>query len=380
MNERYLISSIACAGMLMCSFAVGSAADGGKEEPKIKGKPVSTWITQLKGSNRGLQVRAARALSEATSEQIPAIVPKLVPILESDRANDRFVAAQTLGNYGPPARAAVPLLVPLLRGTQFERNRAAGAKALGLILKDAKHDEEVEKVTLALTAKFNEDYDQYSDVRRESVRALGMIGPAAKSCIPKLTRALTDYVQYSREHQMVRQQAAWTCGRMGPLAREHMDRLISMMHQEAHEVPEIVEAIGCIGLVHDNVLSNIIDKFEKTGEGTNWGGFKIAALKALARFGDKSVPAVLMLKRTLARLGADRTSFAIRTELMKTLAAIGPKAKAMLPEIEAAVKFNNYGDWRIPQEEKDKLHKELREEAAKAYKAVSGKEPPVEKK
>jgi hypothetical protein len=167
---------------------------------------------------------------------------------------------------------------------------------------------------------------------------------------------------------------------MGPLAKEHIDRLISMMHQEAHEVPEIVEAIGRIGLVHGNVLSNVIDKFEKTGEGTSWSGFKIAALKAFARFGDKSAPAVLMLKRSMARLGADKTSFAVRTELMRTLAAIGPKARPMLPEIRAAVKYNNYSDWRIPKEEKDKLHKDLREEAARAYRAVAGKEPPAGKK
>ncbi|MFC1672348.1 hypothetical protein ACFL01_04365, partial [Planctomycetota bacterium] len=100
---------------------------------------------------------------------------------------------------------------------------------------------------------------------------------------------------------------------------------------------------------------------------------------ALACFGDKSVPAVLMLKRNTARLGGDRESFAIRTELMKTLAAIGPGAKAMLPEIEAALTFNNYGDWRIPKEEKDQLHKVLHEEAAKTYKAVAGKEPPAKK-
>lgn len=236
-----------------------------EENVQIEGKQLSEWIKQLQSDNRGLQVRAAKILSVVPAELRPIIVPKVIPLLKSERENDKFVAAQILGEYGAIAKVAVPDLLPMLKGTQYERNRAASAKALGQILKDALPSEEVDRVAEALASKFNEEYDQYADVRREAVRAIGMIGPAAKKVIPKLTRALTDYVQYSTEHQMVRQQAAWACGRMGPLAVEHMDRLITMLHAEGEQLPEIVEAIGQIGPINENVINNIVDKMEQIG-------------------------------------------------------------------------------------------------------------------
>jgi HEAT repeat protein len=367
---------------ILAAFALLAVSAFADDEIKIKGKPVSKWIAQLTGSNRGLQVRASRALAEATPEQIPHVAAKLIPILESKRENDRFVAAQTLGKYGPPARAAVPKLVPLLKGTQFERNRAAAAKALGLILADAEPSEEVEKVTAALTAKFNEDYDQYEDVRREAAWALGKIGLAAKSCIPKLERALTDVGQHNA-FQDVRRGAAWTCGRMGIEAKQHIDRLISMMHREGKDVPEIAEAIGKIGPVHENVIPNIMDVIEKSGRYlTSYAPAKVAGFEALARFGKKSASAVPLIRRFLKELkgGDDLGSLTIRTAALKTLAAVGPPAKAALPEVTKNLDPNIRVSRRIPKDQHAALRKNLLEAAAQAYKAITGKEPPKKKK
>ena len=361
---------VACIALVVAAALV---AAGGEEEPKIKGKPVSKLIAQLRGSNRGLQVRAARALSEAPKELHEKLVPMLIPVLKSERENDKFVAAQTLGNYGPVSRAAVPILVTMLKGTQHERNRAAAAKALGLILKDAKHDDEIEKVTLALTAKFNEDYDQYSDVRRESVRALGMIGPAAKTCIPKLTRALTDFKLHSTAHQMVRREAAWTCGRMGPLAKEHMDRLISMMHTEGHELPQIVEAIGEIGAINENVVSNIMDKMEKNA---SW---QMASWLALQKFGEKSAPVVPFAKRFLKEAkfyGTNNSEYREKVviEVLKLLRMVGPTAKSCMPEIE------HLANYKYPFNEDDKMTEPMRQEARKTAAFLKGEKPAEEKK
>ncbi len=364
MGRLVNVSATVCMALTVFVFAIAAE----EEDPKIKGKPLSKLIAQLTGTNRGLQVRAARALSEATSEQIAKIVPKLVPILKSDRENDRFVAAQTLGNYGPPARDAVPLLVPLLKGTQHERNRAAAAKALGLILKDAKPSEEIEKVAAALTSKFNEDYDQYEDVRRESVRALGMIGPAAKSCIPKLTRALKDHGNHLPDLRGVRKEAAWTCGRMGAPAKEHMDLLISMMHQEGQDVPEIVEAIGRIGPIHENVVSNIIDKIEKTGgHGDGWS-FKSKAYAALEGFGPKALSAKDYLIRVLRETPNNRVPLEPLIASCRVLAAMGPKAKDALPMLQKMATYVSHPHAEIPKEKHDVLHKE----AEAAIKAVGG--------
>jgi HEAT repeat protein len=327
-----------CVVAAICfAWTTASTAAGDDEaEPKLKGKPLSKWIEQLNHTNRGLQVRAARALSEAPKELRSKIIPRLIPLLGHKRENLLCWVAQVLGSYGPEARAAVPGLLPLLEGTQFERNRAAAAKALGLILKDATPGEEVEKVAVGLSEKYNEEYDKYSDVRREAVRAVGMIGPAAKKVIPKLHRALIDYRKYSREHEMVRQQAAWACGRMGPLAKMHIDRLISMLHQEGHKLPEIAWAIGQIGPVHENVVPNLVDKMEKS---MNYGGLVMRSLEALENFGEKSAPAVDFL---MYYMKSGRASAEAFIQTLKTLKAIGPKAKKAVPLVTKYKDIKSY--------------------------------------
>lgn len=232
----------------------------------IEDKSVADWIKQLQNPNRGLQLRAVRALSQAPQELRQKLVQELLPILKSERENDRFAAAQVLGEYGPDARVAIPHLLPLLEGTQYERNRTAAAVALGRILKDSSPSEEVEKVVQALIKVFN---DKYSDVRREAVKACGMIGPAAKSCLPHLPARFEDY-EWLKDAEcfLVRRAAAWTAGRMGKYGECHIDRLIAMMHQYSPVATEFVDAIGEIGPVHENVVPNITDKLEKT----IWGG------------------------------------------------------------------------------------------------------------
>ncbi|MBA4389167.1 MAG: hypothetical protein C0404_14435 [Verrucomicrobia bacterium] len=337
---KYL--TVACS-MLFAVTLIAVAED----EPMIGDKPLPELLKQLRSENRGLQMRAAQALTAAPTNLHEKIIPQLIPMLKSERENDRFVAAQTLGNYGPASRAAVPDLVPLLKGTQYERNRAASAKSLGLILVNAPPSEEVDKVARALAEKLNEDYDSYSDVRRESVRAIGMIGPAARSVIPKLSKGLTDFVQYSVEHQMVRQQAAWTCGRMGPLAAEHVDRLVSMLNSEGEQLPQIVEALGLIGPVNPNIVPNIVNKIEAADVNIDaWSGFRATAFAALARIGPKAEGALAFTKRFLSQQPApwDAHRMKISTEALKFLQTVGPKAKECAGEVEKLTKYPVPGD------------------------------------
>jgi HEAT repeat protein len=359
------MAAVLAAGL--CGWAAA------QEGPVVQGRPVSEWLKQLKGENRGLQVRAARALSEAPEDARGRIAPLVIPVLQSERENDRFVAAQVLGDYGPAARAAIPHLLPMLLGTQFERNRAAAAKALGQILKDAQPDEEVAKVVDALTCKIDSDYDRYSDVRREAVRALGMIGPAAKSCIPKLVRVMNEGSHglgstQDQEYRLVRRETAWTCGRMGPLAAGHMDRLIARMHTEGEWCPEVVVAIGAIGPIQDNVIPNIMDKIESSGRPGDAVAFKVPAFAVLGAFGAKSAAAVPLIRRMLRDTVGDNP-IPIKTAMVKALAAIGPAAKEAAPEIEAQVRI---GESRAG----DAEYATLRDEAAKAYKALTGQDAP----
>lgn len=365
------------AVLVMAMMIVSACALAGEDDPKIKGKPVSKLIEQLRGDNRGLQVRAARALAEAPKELHEKIAPKLIPVLKSDRENDKFVAAQTLGQYGVVARAAVPDLLPMLEGTQFERNRAGAAKALGQILKDAEPGEEVETVVKALLKKINEDFDQYPDVRREAATAIGMIGPAAKSAIPHMKKALTDFKQHDKDRFQVRMAAAWTLGRMGPDSKEYMDRLISMLHGEIDIATHVVWAIGRIGPLNENVVTNVMDRLEKVlaGAGFRVGPYsypvenlsagtvreyKDHCFATLASFEKKSKVAVPLMIRCISEGNwTAQHRFDDAVGALKVLKAIGPDAREALPAMEAAAKIDRF-DQRIPKETVEAFKTELK--------------------
>jgi HEAT repeat protein len=334
------LRTVLCGGLVLLAATVGFAG----EDAKIKGKPLSKWLSQLRSANRGLQVRAARALAEAPKELHEKIIPKVTPILGSDRKNDRAFAAQVLGAYGPAARAAVPHLLPLLKDGQFERNRTSAAEALGYILADAKPDKEVDGAVAALLSVFD---DLYVDVRREAVEACGRIGLAAKACIPHLPDRLEDVKHHAvgngDANKDVHAAAAWTAGRMGKLSAKHIDLLIAMMHRESrnHRVSErVVTAVGLIGAVHKNVVPNVLDSLERVIAEGSYGPipYRIELVKAhfatLMRFEAKDLavavgPMVGHLKKS-----GPRYDF-IAIEAMEVLAKIGkPAAAKAVPVIE----------------------------------------------
>jgi HEAT repeat protein len=356
----------------------------------IGGKPISAILKQMSDANRGFQVRAAKTLAEAPVELRAQIVPKVMPLLKSERENDRFVAAQTLGEYGPVSRAAVPDILPMLEGTQFERNRAAAAKALGQILKDAHPSDEVEKVTQGLVKIFT---DHYSDVRREAVKACGMMGPAAKLCIPELPVLFEDEAHHDRpqtgpsrsEMYMVHSAAAWTAGRMGPLSACHIDRLIAMMNGDRDISTTVVWAIGEVGPVHDNVIPNVVNRLEKAlvGEGFSVGALSFCigditagtiqeyrdfCFNVLAKFGAKSKEAVPLMKRCISEGNwYDKNHISNAIGAFKVMRAVGPAAKEALLALEAAVQLQQF-DERIPAGIVD----EFKKQAQAALAAVNG--------
>jgi len=315
---------LAAAGV--ASLAVFAGTCPAEDDPTIDGKAMSQWAKQLRSENRGLQMRAAQTLSAAPTNLHAAIIPLVVPVLKSERENDKFVAAQILGNYGPASRAAIPDLLPMLKGTQYERNRAAAAKALGQILKDAKPDKEVDEVTAALIETFK---DGYEDVRREAVAACGTIGPAAKACIPHLTPRLTQEISGSGPNG-VTVAAAGTCEKLGPLAREHADLLVSLMHKFGGYGSCFAAALGAIGPVNDNIVQNIMDEIEPSADHLR---LAIEAYVALEKFGPKAAPAVPMLVRML-REGLPP---ALTIQAVKVFKAIGPAAAAAVPVLESYI-------------------------------------------
>ncbi len=345
-------------------LAISTCAARAEDDITVGGKPLSRVMTQLRGANRGLQVRAARILAEAPEAVRPKIIEAVLPVLKSERENDKFVAAQVLGEYGPVARTAVPDLLPMLKGTQFERNRAAAAKALGQILKDAKQDKETDTVTSALIGAFK---DQYPDVRREAATACGMIGPAAKACIPHLVPLLKE--PPGAQPNIVSMAAAQTCVRMGPLAKEHVDLMISIMHRYAScYTPVYVQALGAMGPVHENIIPNIMDKMEQTDQSIWW---QMAPYEVMEKFGPKAAVAVDLLDRFLRE---SKLSAAQVIQTMKTLRAIGPAAKNAAKTVESFTKLTAYNQRYGKKATTAEELAEIKKQAGETLKVITGKE------
>ncbi|MBA4388517.1 MAG: hypothetical protein C0404_11085 [Verrucomicrobia bacterium] len=362
--------------VITCLSVFAVAVRAQDDDPSIDGKTLSSLIKQLKSENRGFQLRAAKTLSESPTNLHAKIVPQVIPILKSERENDRFVAAQVLGDYGPVARAAVPELLPVLGGTQYERNRAAAAKALGQILKDAEPSDEVEKVTQALIAVFE---DKYSDVRREAVTACGMIGPAAKSVLPQLPRRLGDSAiprnapwTDQGERELVERAAAWTTGRMGPLAACHMDLLVSMVH--GMHAATVSEAISRIGATQDNVVPNLMNMIER---GNPWENLpaKEAALATLEVLGPKAARAAPLLDRFLRErsFAFREASGRVNLKILKVMKSIGAAAKPYEPTLKQYTELKD-----LPHASPAEVA-ELRKAAQSALDALAGKETTPQK-
>jgi HEAT repeat protein len=342
-----------------------------QEEPSLDGKPLSQWLTQMRSENRGLQVRAARVLAGAPTNLHARLVPLVQPLLKSERENDRFAAAQALGEYGPAALAAIPDLLPLLEGTQYERNRAAAAKALGQILHDAPASDTVEKVVKALIADFD---DKYEDVRREAVTSCGRIGPAAKGCLPAIDARLADVLPVCNA-------AAWTCGRMGPPARSKVDRLVALL-SETHvdhnqeRTGAVPEALGYLGPVNSNVVPNLVDKLERYHAGTAFyvqepGAlmrlYALEILRAFVRMGPGAKQAIPYLRRMVDSPrrwhDPEQTLLAVRA-----LGAMGRDASETAPSLQALAK-----ETARPGNVSEDDWKGVREAVAQALAAVEGR-------
>jgi HEAT repeat protein len=296
-------------------------------------------------------------MEHVPAEMAPKIVPKLLSLLKSERQNTKPWAAQILGSYGSVSHAAVPDLLPMLENMQYERNRAMAATALGQILEDAEPSEEVEKVTQALIKRFT---DGYPDVRREAVRACGMIGPAAKSCVPHLSNRLIDSQAKRSPTEIgpIRANAAWTVGRMGKHANAHIDRLIAMLHKERYyeAAVAVIDAIAILGPVHETVVSNVVDQTEKAVANKVWGPagpsweqrktYTRHVFDALKKWKAKSAQATDLMVNLISREGWDqRGAKEIAIQALEVLGAVGPAAKKAVPTIEKNCK--NHGDAKI---------------------------------
>jgi HEAT repeat protein len=155
-----------------------------------------------------VRVRAAAALWKI--EKHPKAVPALLEILRKGEAPAPYYAAMVLGQLGADPETVAPALVEAFHHTDADVRRAAtrslgqigraAGPALGKALKDP--DEEVWRSAVEAMGWMGAEAvgplvkvlegDGPAAARRAAARALGRLGPEAKSAASTLTKAAAD--------------------------------------------------------------------------------------------------------------------------------------------------------------------------------------------
>lgn len=118
----------------------------------------------------------------------PDCVPALTQALDDDDPLVRGAAANALGDLGEEAATAVPKLIGLLARTSTEDLQAAESVGLSPVLALAKIGEPAVKPAIVALS------DKDPIVRFQAAYVLGEIGPPAKEAIPELQTKLRDPV------------------------------------------------------------------------------------------------------------------------------------------------------------------------------------------
>lgn len=196
--------SIIVAGTA-CVLLLAGAALAQEDDPEIGGKPLSEILKQLKSENKGLQLRAAKALVEAPLELRPKMMPRMMELLKSER--DVFTTVVwAIGEIGPVNENVVPNLVNRLEKTLYGEYGGFAVGAVSFCVGD-------------ITEGTTEEY------RFFVYKVLAKFGVKSKSAVPLMVRCINEGDWYA-PHRIRRALGACMVLRaVGPEAKEALPAL-----------------------------------------------------------------------------------------------------------------------------------------------------------
>jgi HEAT repeat protein len=251
----------------------------------------------------GTRVAATRSLRDADSAGTLAM-PLLVAALKDPEWGIIFAAAETLGQFGAKGQSAVAALIDAL-STKAQR----------------------------MEAHF--DFGYSVPVRRDVARALGDIGPSARSAVPALNRVMRE-----DDDRRVRLWAAVAIvritGQNSP-SEPPLRLLIETVHEEKGRYQqEAAEALGATCC--DAAVTALIDVLSKP-DSTRLASIRASAARALGQLGPQAHAAVPGLR--LALVEREDWYFFLHREAAIALGKIGTGAKAAIPDLIQATRSDD---------------------------------------
>lgn len=278
---------------------------------------VASLIEQVK--DRSLDWQERQAAAEELGKIGKPAVPALIDLLEFDNAPSFahvHLAAQALGEIGPDAADAIPVLAGLLE--DFDDMHVLGGVHVAGSASDALARIGPPAVSVLLEAFRHRD----ARVRREAAGALGHIGPAAREAVPALIGAASADAD-------VGPYAIRALGKIGPVNHAVVPAIVQALKSPQEEtIISAMDAIGEIGPAARNATPALtpVMKDERMK-------IRIKAARAIWRVEGKSLEDVQRL--TLA-LASDEVAY--RMFAADALNALGPEAEEAVPALIGAIK------------------------------------------
>ncbi|MFL5245134.1 MAG: HEAT repeat domain-containing protein [Gemmataceae bacterium] len=289
-----------------CCLQIGLAQN---EEPVVYKRPLSEWLATLKGDKTDKNRRAALIALGEIGLRSRKVVPAVALALRQDEsATVREAAAQLLGRL---AFKATDLL-----------QDATGAVRVGLI-EDRK--QALEALMEALRA------DKVAKVRTASGTGLGRLGPDAAPAVAALAAALKD------KDDTTRAAAAEALGRIGRDAGEAVPALLDCLKDKKADRFVRMFAAFALGRTEGDSAVVVPALSETLADPACPSDVRKAAAEALGQIGRSAADSVPILVSALTKEPTKQT-VDIRRAAATALDRIHPEAKAVLPDLKAALK------------------------------------------
>lgn len=260
-----------------------------------------------------------------------AAVPGLVALLDSGACNIRMSATEALGKLGPEALAAAPNLADLL-ADEHEAVREHAAAALGKLAGSSaigwlgKGWPQLAASLAAMLSIALED-DAWS-VRLAAMGALGKLGAPA---VPFLSKVLAEEL----EDEDVRAAAATALGELGDVAIEAAPVLAKALADDRWEVRAAAgAALGRLGSGAASARADIMFLLANADSGVRG-----KAVEVLGGFGEDVGPALFLLVGALAD-----AEWSVRSA---TVAAFGKLSVVATPAVPRIVGLLMHEQWGV---------------------------------
>jgi HEAT repeat protein len=286
-----------------------------------EGKTVAQWIQELEyqdPANRPAAAfrrrEAARALARLGAKA-RAAVPALYKIYRTEPDGMvRLQIVHALTEMGPGAKNAIPTLLKILQSADqgYQRQAAEGL---------AKFGAEIVPTLLQVVPQPG------------AVKALGLMGPAAKGAVPALTALLKE-----QKDPWATSNILEALGSIGPAAKDAVPTVVDIL-KDKQNAPIWLGAVGCLGRIgpaaKDAVpaLSQLLKEIHPPRPGSNNGTLRVATAVALVQIdpADQFARSVLKDCRTDPDAG---TRLWAAAELIR----LDPKDKTSLQTLMELVK------------------------------------------